>query len=121
MTAPLALSRAASTDLACQQHGAKPLETSCRKSRGAQKHSEDAELARFARLLWAAFPGAASANDLAETAAAVLSTEGRAVHPKTVRNWLAGENAPHFRYVIRVLALAGAERVFDLIDPEGAR
>ena len=96
------------------QHGVVLVEKSYRKS----GPSEEVELARFGRLLWRAFPSARSEHDLSEIAAAVLSTEGRKVHPKTVRNWLHGDNAPHFRYVIRVLALAGAESVFDLIDPE---
>lgn len=38
--------------------------------------------------------------------------------PRTVRNWLRRENAPHFRYVLKVIALVGAEAVFQVIDPE---
>lgn len=79
---------------------------------------EDAERAWFAGLLWKAFPEAASENELAELAAEVLTKDGRRVEPRTVRNWLRQENTPHFRYVIRVLAIAGAESLFQIIDPE---
>ncbi|WP_242685186.1 MULTISPECIES: hypothetical protein [Haematobacter] len=97
------------------------MEKSCRKSTGVATvaaQDEEAELQRFARLLRKAFPGAASDHELSETAAAVLSTRRRNVHPKTVRNWLNGDNTPHFRHVMRVLAIAGAEGVFGLLDPE---
>lgn len=98
------------------QHGVSRVEKSYRNC----SRTEEADLARFGRLLWRAFPQAKSENELSELAADVLSTDGRQVHPKTVRNWLHGDNSPHFRYVIRVLALAGAESVFYLIDPEDA-
>ncbi|MEC9432141.1 MAG: hypothetical protein VYD87_04460 [Pseudomonadota bacterium] len=79
---------------------------------------EDSERAWFAGLLWRAFPEAGSENELAELAAEVLSQDGRPVHARTVRNWLRCENAPHFRYVLRVIAMAGAETVFAVLDPE---
>tara|TARA_B100002003_G_scaffold227027_1_gene234296 strand:+ start:2741 stop:3034 length:294 start_codon:yes stop_codon:yes gene_type:complete len=82
---------------------------------------EDAERAWFASLLWRAFPGVRSERQLCETAADVLSGEGRPVHPRTVRNWLRQENTPHFRYVLAVIALVGAEAVFSVLDPEGGR
>ncbi|WP_259912738.1 hypothetical protein [Jannaschia sp. M317] len=78
--------------------------------------SEDAGLAWFARQLWRAFPEATSENELADLVAELLTTDARDVHPRTVRNWLRGENTPHFRYMLAVLSLAGAEAVFDLID-----
>ena len=90
---------------------------SFRLSRGALA-PEDAERAWFAGLLWKAFPEARSENDLAAIAAEVLTQEGRTVEPRTVRNWLRSENSPRFRYVIRVLAIAGAESLFQIIDPE---
>ncbi|KFI34257.1 hypothetical protein CG51_05270 [Haematobacter missouriensis] len=93
------------------------MEKSCRKPKTLAQ-DEEAELERFAKLLRQAFPGTTSDNDLAETAAAVLSTRRRTVNPKTVRNWLRGDNTPHFRHVIRVLALAGTEAVFGFLDPE---
>ena len=80
---------------------------------------EDAERRWFAEILWKAFPEARSENELAELVAAVLTDERRPIHPRTVRNWLRCENAPSFRYVMRVLALASAETLFDAIDPEG--
>lgn len=80
---------------------------------------EDAERRWFAGLLWKAFPDARSENDLTELVAEVLTTERRPIHPRTVRNWLRCENAPSFKYVMRVLALAGAESLFDIFDPEG--
>jgi len=79
---------------------------------------EEAERAWFAGLLWRAFPEARSENDLAELAAEVLTSDKRPVTARTVRNWLRRENAPHFRYVLRVIALVGAEAVFQVIDPE---
>ncbi len=75
----------------------------------------EAERRWFARLLWRAFPEARSENELAELVAEVLSLDGRRVTPRTVKNWLRCENAPHFRYVLRVLALAGAESLFDVV------
>lgn len=86
---------------------------SFRKFRG-----EDAEREWFASLLWRAFPEARSENELAELAAEVLTSDRRPVTPRTVRNWLRCENSPHFRYVLRVIALVGAEAVFQVIDPE---
>ncbi|UXU73677.1 MULTISPECIES: hypothetical protein [unclassified Paracoccus (in: a-proteobacteria)] len=79
---------------------------------------EEAERAWFAGLLWRAFPDARSENELAELAADVLTSDSRPVTPRTVRNWLRRENAPHFRYVLKVIALVGAESVFQVIDPE---
>ncbi|SDX89850.1 hypothetical protein SAMN05444336_11297 [Albimonas donghaensis] len=79
---------------------------------------EDSERAWFADLLRRAFPEAGSENELAELAAEVLSHDGRPVHARTVRNWLRCENAPHFRYVLRVIAMAGAETVFAVLEPE---
>lgn len=79
---------------------------------------EEAERAWFAGLLWRAFPDARSENELAELAADVLTSDSRPVTSRTVRNWLRRENAPHFRYVLKVIALVGAETVFQIIDPE---
>lgn len=91
---------------------------SFRKSRGSLS-PEEAERDWFASLLWKAFPDARSENELAEVAADVLTSDKRPVTPRTVRNWLRCENSPHFRYVLRVIALVGAEAVFQVIDPEG--
>lgn len=82
---------------------------------------EEAERAWFAGLLWKAFPEARSEEQLAEMVAEVLTDERRPCHPKTVRNWLRCDHAPHFRYVIRILALAGAESLFQIIDPENRK
>lgn len=92
-------------------------EMSFRKSSGSVS-PEDAEREWFAGLLWAAFPEATSENHLADLASQVLRSEKRPCTPRTVRNWLRCENTPHFRYVLRVIALAGAEQVFQMIDPE---
>lgn len=97
------------------EDGPKPIEKTFRNGMTA----EEAERRWFAELLWKAFPEARSENQLAELVAEVLTTERRPINPRTVRNWLRCENAPHFRYVTRVLALAGAECLFDLFDPEG--
>lgn len=81
---------------------------------------EEAERAWFAGLLWRAFPEARSENELAQLVAEVLTTDKRPCHAKTVANWISKDNAPHFRYVLKVIALAGAESVFEIIDPERA-
>lgn len=81
---------------------------------------EEIERKLFAEMLWKAFPAAKSENELAELVAEVLTEEHRPCHPKTVRNWLRCDNTPHFRYVMRVLALAGAESIFQMIDAEAA-
>jgi hypothetical protein len=93
---------------------------SFRKSRGAGRGGEEAERAWFAGLLWRAFPEVVSENELADVVAMVLTSDRRPVTARTVRNWLRGDNSPHFRYVLRVVALVGAEAVFQVIDPEGA-
>lgn len=93
-----------------------PVEKLCRKSH----FGEEIERKWFAGLLWAAFPEANSQEELADLVAAALATDSRPVNPKTVRNWLNLDHAPHFRYVIRVIAMAGAESLFDLIDAEAA-
>jgi hypothetical protein len=109
--------------LVIRRHGAsvkakpapKAPEMSFRKS--ALTH-EEAERDWFAGLLWKAFPDATSENELAEWAAEALTDDKRPVTPRTVRNWLRRDNSPHFRYVLRVIALVGAESVFQLLDPE---
>ena len=124
MTAPLRLSPVASARLGDGTGGA---EKSFRKSRrlragarvGVRLGDEAAERAWFARMLWRAFPEADSENALAHIAAGVLSREGRPVTPRAVRNWLRAENTPHFRYVLAVMALVGAEAVFARISGEG--
>ncbi|MCE8433983.1 hypothetical protein, partial [Rhodovulum sulfidophilum] len=72
----------------------------------------------FASLLWRSFPEATSEAQLADLVAEALNTAHRPVNPRTVRNWLRSENAPGLHYVVAVLALAGAETVFELFDPE---
>lgn len=79
---------------------------------------EEAERKWFAGLLWKAFPEARSENELSELVAEVLTTDKLPVHAKTVKNWLRCDNAPHFRYVMRVFAMAGAESLFQIIDAE---
>ncbi len=96
------------------EDGPRPIEKSFRNG----LTPEEAERRWFADLLWKAFPEARSENELAELVAEVLTTERRPIHPKTVRNWLRCDNSPHFRYVMRVLAMAGAESLFDIFDPE---
>ena len=96
------------------EDGPRPIEKSFRNN----MTPEEAERRWFANLLWAAFPEANSPNELAEIVAEVLTTERRPVDPRTVRNWLNCDNAPSFRYIFRVLALAGAESLFDIINPE---
>lgn len=95
-------------------------EMSFRKSRRGALTPEAAERAWFAGLLWKAFPDASSENELAEIAAEVLTKDNRPVTSRTVKNWIACENTPHFRYVLAVIALVGAEAVFQVIDPEAA-
>ena len=76
---------------------------------------EQAERRWFADLLWGAFPEARSEYQLAQIAAKVLSKKGRPATPRAVRNWLRCENTPHFRYVLAVVALTGAEKALGII------
>ena len=101
-------------------HASRVLEMSCTPR--AVSDAETRERDWFAELIWSAFPEARRENwserRLAEEAAVILSSEGRPVHWKTVRNWLRSETTPHFRYVLKVLALAGAEAIFAIVEPE---
>jgi len=100
------------------------LEMSFRKlsmAAAAATGAEDVEREWFASLLWRAFPEATSENELAQRAAEVLTSERRPVTRRTVRNWLRCENSPHFRYVLKVIGLVGAETIFQMIDPEVQR
>jgi len=62
---------------------------------------------RFAELLWRAFPSQ-SERDLARKAAKVL-----AVSERQVANWLRCENDASVSVVFAVIAIAGAELVFE--------
>lgn len=75
-------------------------------------HSTDPRASRrwFRDLLWRAFP-ARSERELAEKAAPVLGVSHR-----QVINWLREEHDPKLRYIMAVLALAGAEIVFTRIE-----
>lgn len=115
-TAPLSVVRLSTTPSERPKIASARSEMSFRKCMAP----EDVERAWFAGLLWRAFPEAKSENDLADTAAEVLSRDGRSVTARTVRNWLRRENTPHFRYVLAVIAMAGAETVFAALDPEAA-
>lgn len=64
----------------------------------------------FAAMLWRAFPSP-SEGDLALKAARVLD-----VSPRQVRNWLRCEHDASLRYVTAVMAIAGAEVVFGLVE-----
>ena len=79
---------------------------------------DDAERDWLAALLWRAFPEAVSENHLSELAAQTLTADRRPVTARAVRNWLRRENTPHYRYVLWVIALAGAERVFEFLEPD---
>lgn len=84
------------------QHGRKSVEKSF------QKTTDRATAYRmwFRDLLWRAFPADSDAAR-AETAAHVLD-----VSERQVRNWLRCEHDPKLRYVMAVIAIAGAEVVF---------
>jgi hypothetical protein len=101
------LSRSVPTARLPGHRGAAGLAKSFRKSAGGLS-PEDAERAWFARLLWRAFPEARSENELADLAAEALTSGKRPVTARSVRNWLRCENTPHFRYVLQVVAMAGA-------------
>ncbi|SCY61879.1 hypothetical protein SAMN05660710_02123 [Paracoccus tibetensis] len=75
-------------------------------------HSTDPCASRrwFSDLLWRAFPSR-SERELSEKASAVLD-----VSPRQVINWLREEHDPKLRYVMAVIALAGAEIVFSRIE-----
>ena len=60
----------------------------------------------FANMLWRAFPSP-SEHELANKAARVLD-----VSPRQVTNWLRCENSAAVHYFFAVVAIAGAEIVF---------
>lgn len=91
------------------------MEKSFMKSSSARATHPEAERKFIADALWKAFPEARSEAELASLVAEVLTTEARPIHARTVRNWLRGENTPHWRYVVPILSMAGAEAVFDMI------
>ena len=64
---------------------------------------------RFARLLRRAFPGP-SDMAVAEKAGPVLGAT-----PRTVQNWLQCRNDAKVSHVLAVLAIVGADAVFDVI------
>ncbi len=70
-------------------------------------------------MLWKAFPEARSENELAELVSNHFTRRGRGVTQRTVRYWLQRETTPHWRYVLEIMALAGAERAFELIFGTG--
>lgn len=80
---------------------------------------QDAEREWIARMLWKAFPESRSENELADLVAAHFAGRGREVSARTVRYWLRRETTPHWRYVVELMALAGAERAFELIFGTG--
>lgn len=86
-------------------------EKSCRNGMTA----EEAEREWVRRVLWKAFPKATSENDLADRVAKHLTSARRPIDARTVRFWLRGETTPHFRYLVPILALAGAEAVMDMV------
>lgn len=72
--------------------------------------SREARRRWFAGLLWSAFPGD-SAAEKARRAAPVLG-----LTPRQVENLLKGEHDAKLGTVLAVLAICGAERVFDIIE-----
>lgn len=125
-SAPLILSTVQSRSITpnCDQHKNGCSEKSFRKervrSRDLIRHNVAVDLAWVGKALGRAFPEAQSENELCELAAQVLSTAHYTVTPRTVKNWVRGDNTPHFRYIRSILVLAGAEAVFNLIDAEQA-
>lgn len=113
---PLSTDVSSNTDSSQIGYRRKPLEKLYRNC----SPLEEIERKLFAEMLWKAFPSAISENQLSEMVAEVLTEEHRPIHPKTVVNWLRLDNAPHFRYVIRIFALVGAEGIFQMIDAEAA-
>jgi hypothetical protein len=80
--------------------------------RAAQHLDRSAARARFAALLWRAFPGCRSEREVCETAAVVLE-----VSRSTVRNYLRQTHDAPLLTVFKVLVIAGFEAV--LSDGEG--
>lgn len=79
---------------------------------GAQHLDRSAARARFAALLWRAFPGCRSERELCETAAMVLECSR-----STVRNYVRQTHDAPLLTVFKVLLIAGFEAV--LSDGEG--
>jgi len=78
----------------------------------AQSVNGDVYVSRkfFEALLWKAFPSP-SAHALAHKAAPVLG-----VSPRQVMNWLSCEHSAALHYVFAVMAIAGAEIVFQKVE-----
>ena len=68
----------------------------------------------FSRMMWRAFPGA-SMREVALRAAPVLD-----LTPRQCENLIKGEHDAKLGTILAVLAIAGAENVFDIIGgPSG--
>ncbi|MEM9211804.1 MAG: hypothetical protein AAGA63_09980 [Pseudomonadota bacterium] len=64
----------------------------------------------FASMLWRAFPST-SEHELSQKAATALD-----VSPRQVTNWLRCNNDASLSYVLAVIAIAGAEVVFEKME-----
>lgn len=96
----------------CQKVGRshpQPKETRVKNPAQTVAVSKDTARERFAALLWRAFP-APSERALARRAAVVLG-----VSERQVINWLRCDHDAACSYVFAVMAIAGAEIVFERI------
>jgi hypothetical protein len=82
---------------------------------GNERDAVTASRRAFVALLWRAFPSP-SEHELSLKAARVLD-----VSPRQVRNWLRGEHSAAWHHVAAVMAVAGAEIVFDRVERGGGR
>ena len=87
-------------------------ELGARRVKSPAYSTDQAQAARkwFAAMLWRAFPSR-SENELAEKASAALG-----VSPRQVKNWLRHEHCAALKYVVAVIAIAGAEVVFQRME-----
>lgn len=123
-TPPRSFLSVASNDPSQDQHKGKPMEQSfqnlskktvpdyrgpCGGGRNGLTHVE-AMQARVIAALWRAWPEAISNNDLANRAAPYFRrADGRAIDPKTVRQWLDGVSMPRGEFVLVLIGIVGAD------------
>ena len=67
--------------------------------------------ARVPQALWAAFPEAASENELAEIAAPYFRNKrtGDPIEPRTIRYWLRGEAIPQGSHMFALIWMVGSD------------
>lgn len=111
MNAPVSASALAASSLSQRKNAAKGSEMSFRKSSGGIS-LEAAKREAFRDLLWRAFPGCDSQEQLADKVSKVLRDNGEPVSSRQVKNWLGCHCDVRWRHVAAIGAVAGSEVFF---------